>query len=84
MFKKRLLVLTLLLCSLAFVASEEPARAGAWCTCAALSCNVCQYRCDPDPGTTQAQIDAAAWSCCQDAWRETGPAMACGPGGVGQ
>jgi hypothetical protein len=88
MLKKRLLVLTVMLCSLAFVASESAgtAKAGAWCSCAAISCNTCDYQCDPDPGTTQAQVDAAALSCCQQAIQgmRDNPAVACGPGGVSQ
>lgn len=85
MLKKRLLVLTVMLCSLAFVASE-PAKAGAWCSCAAISCNTCEYQCDPDPGTTQAQVDAAAMTCCVQAIQamRDNPAVACGPGGVSQ
>ena len=87
MLKKRLLVLAVMLCSLAFVASE-PAKAGAWCSCAATSCTSCDAVCDPDPGTTDAQVAAAKESCCQGAIQAykdaAGPAVACGPGGVGQ
>lgn len=90
MLKKRLLVLTLMLCSLAFVASESAgtASAGAWCSCAATSCTSCEALCDPDPGTSSAEVLAAAQSCCEGAikaYKEaSGPAVACGPGGVGQ
>ena len=83
MLKKRLLVLAVMVCSLAFVATE-PASAGAWCTCAATSCTTCEASCSPDPGTTYDQVVAAATSCCEQAWKDTGPAMACGPGGIGQ
>jgi hypothetical protein len=83
MLKKRLLVLAVMLCSLAFVASES-ASAGAWCSCAATSCTTCEALCDPDPGTTDAQVMAAAEACCNQAWKDTGPAMACGPSGVTQ
>jgi hypothetical protein len=74
MLKKRFLVLVVMLCSLAVVASESAgsARAGAWCTCAATSCKFCQANCDPDPGTSQAEVDAAAVSCCNQNWSEIG------------
>lgn len=78
MLKKRVLVLALMLCSLAFVASER-ASAGAWCSCAATSCTTCEASCSPDPGTSVGEVLAAAQSCCEQAWKDTGPAMACGP-----
>jgi hypothetical protein len=84
MLKKRLSVLAVLLCSLAFVASEPASAAGAWCSCAATSCTTCQALCDPDPGTSAGEVEAAALSCCEQAWKDTGPAMACGPSGIGQ
>lgn len=81
MLKKRLMVLAVLLCSLAFVATE-PASAGAWCSCAATSCTTCQATCSPDPGTTEGEVMAAAEACCEQAWKDTGPAMACPPRGI--
>jgi hypothetical protein len=89
MLKKRVLVLAMMLCSLAFVASESAgtAKAGAWCSCAATSCNYCEAVCDPDPGTTQAQVDAAAYSCCTQNWKGIGCGdvpVATSPGGVSQ
>ena len=83
MLKKRLLVLAVMLCSLPFVASER-ASAGAWCSCAATSCTTCEASCSPDPGTTYGEVVAAAESCCQQAWKDTGPAMACPASGVSQ
>jgi hypothetical protein len=83
---KKLLVLAVMLCSLAFVGSE-PASAGSWCTCAATSCTSCSGQCNPDPGTTTAEVMAAAQACCEgaiQAYKDAGPAMACGPGGVSQ
>lgn len=79
MLKKRLSLLAVLLCSLAFVASEPASAAGSWCSCAATSCTTCQATCYPDPGTSDAEVEAAAVSCCEQAWRDTGPAMACPP-----
>ena len=89
MLKKRILVLVVMLCSLAFVASESAgtANAGAWCSCAATSCTSCSGQCNPDPGTSTAEVMAAAQACCEQAiqaYKDAGPAMACGPGGVGQ
>jgi hypothetical protein len=76
-----------MLCSLAFFASE-PASAGSWCSCAATSCTSCEATCSPDPGTSAGEVLAAAQSCCEGAIKaykeESGPAVACGPGGVGQ
>jgi hypothetical protein len=86
MLKKRLLVLAVMLCSLAVLASET-AEAGAWCSCAATSCTSCEATCSPDPGTSAGEVLAAAQACCvqaMEAMKETGPATACGPGGVGQ
>lgn len=86
MLKKRFLVLALMLCSLAFVASESAgtAKAGAWCTCAATSCNYCSAVCDPDPGTSAEDEWAAAISCCNQNWKGIGcdVPVATSPGGV--
>lgn len=86
MLRKRLLVLAVLLCSLAFFASER-ASAGAWCSCAATSCGYCEAECYPDPGTTEVQIEAAAWSCCTQNWKGIGcgeMSAATSPGGGSQ
>jgi hypothetical protein len=85
MLKKRLLVLAVMLCSLAFIASE-PASAGSWCSCAATSCTSCEATCSPDPGTSAGEVLAAAQSCCVEAMQamRDNPAVACGPGGVSQ
>lgn len=83
MLKKRLLVLAVMFCSLAFVASESTS-AESWCSCAATSCTECNASCDPDPGTSAEDVWAAAQSCCRQAWKDTGPGMACPPSGVNQ
>lgn len=74
MLKKRLLVLAVMLCSLAFVASESAgtASAGSWCTCAATSCGECVAECYPDPDTPDKQVESAALSCCQQNWKAIG------------
>lgn len=67
MLKKRLLILGVLLCALLGIA-PQPSRAGSWCSCA-TTCSggdkVCTAECYPDPGTSDAEVTAAAVNCCQ-------------------
>lgn len=69
MLKKRLLILGVLLCALLSI-DPQPSRAGSWCSCA-VTCSggamECEAVCDPDPGTSDAQVTAAAVQCCQGA-----------------
>lgn len=68
MLMKRLLVLAVLLCSLAFVTSK-PASAVVACSCAATSCTECEAVCDT---LSDQDIDRAV-SCCEQAWDVTFP-----------
>jgi hypothetical protein len=68
MLMKRLLVLAVLLCSLAFVTSK-PAGAVVACSCAAISCSECEAVCDT---LSERDIDRAV-RCCEQAWDATFP-----------
>jgi hypothetical protein len=67
MLKKRLLILGVLLCALLGIA-PQPSGAESWCSCA-TTCSgggkVCTAECYRDPGTSDAEVYAAALSCCQ-------------------